>query len=51
MQGGKVKPRIVIDHAIWCCFLPNWKRTRRVGFGYSPKAAYDDWKAQRVLHV
>lgn len=39
-----MKPRIRIRFGIWFCGLPcEWVR----GHGYTPKEAYDDWKAQQ----
>lgn len=41
-----MKPRIVLSQKVWMCFLPDFRATRRVGFGYSPAEAFEDWRAQ-----
>lgn len=41
-EGGRVKPRIIKLRGIWHCGvrgIPN----KRIGVGYTPKAAYLDW--------
>lgn len=40
-----MKPRIRLSYRIWCCYLPDWQRTNRMGMGYTPKEAYADWEA------
>jgi hypothetical protein len=35
-----MKPRIYKKNGLWFCRLWAW----RVGIGYSPRAAYEDWK-------
>lgn len=43
-----MKPRIRLDHGVWCCYLPDWPRTRRVGMGFSPADAFEDWRRLSV---
>ena len=41
-EGGHMKPRIIKLQGIWHCGvrgIPN----KRIGVGYTPKAAYLDW--------
>ena len=41
-EGGRMKPRIIKLRGIWHCGvrgIPN----KRIGVGYTPKAAYLDW--------
>lgn len=42
-----MKPHIKKIQGLWfCALLPN-KRIRLYGYGYTPKQAYDDWRAQQ----
>jgi hypothetical protein len=48
-----VKPRIHLWRGIWSCVSVSYEEHNPMnthlvmGFGYSPKAAYDDWKEQQ----
>ena len=43
-----MKPRIRKINGLWhCAFLI----VGRVGFGYTPKQAYDDWQSMRTINA
>ena len=43
-----MKPRIVLSQKVWMCFLPDWRVTRRVGFGFDPCQAFEEWNQRRT---
>lgn len=42
------KPHIRLWRSVWSCRLPDFLRTGVMGFGDTPKEAYDDWKSRSV---
>lgn len=40
------KPHLYRRWGIWCCRLLDVTHTYICGHGYTPREAYDDWKAQ-----
>lgn len=38
-----MKPRIALVQKVWECRLPDWKKTRVIGFGFNPRQAYAEW--------
>jgi len=43
-----MKPRIWRFQKLWHCRIPSAKR-QKWGIGYTPKAAFDDWKKQNEI--
>lgn len=41
--GMALKPRLALYLHIWECRLPDWRYTKIIGYGYTPKEAYTEW--------
>lgn len=44
-----MKPRIRYSRHVWSCacrLVDWWKQYPVIGYGYTPKEAYEDWRAQ-----
>lgn len=39
-----MKPHLYLKWGVWCCVSANG--TLRMGYGYSPCEAFEDWKQQ-----
>lgn len=45
-----MKPRLYVKWHVWVCatLVPRSRLRTHLGYGYTPKDAYDDWADQRL---
>lgn len=46
-----MKPRLRYSGNVWDCRLPDYKETRVIGFGYTPREAFENWKQEKRRSV
>ena len=48
MKSGPIKPHLIKMHGVWHCGLLRCGVWQRLGAGYTPEQAYEDWEKGRA---